>query len=300
MPCRPPYVLNSVSNFNVNEVKFDPPVCNQLVNLNRHYYTQSLKFRGNDLYLHTDWFRSSGIKKTFDSKSEILVTLTPEFRFALKSIEELAVRDGLKLPVEFQSNLSNDEIFKHLPERETFYLKLNYDATCWDKYATLMKQDAATAGDYRAVVHVKGLYIGHHPSGKLVSLQLRIVQLQFIQSNGNCMFAKTSSGNKAPITVFVPETPQPGADLGIAPLTAPLTQVKRGRKPANKLQLQRQNAITEARVQQEEARRLENVPADFFTDAMMDLQQVGVSQMGTSQMANVQQMTNGQHVVRNG
>jgi hypothetical protein len=254
---------------NFNDLKFEAPVLNQLVTLNRHYYTQNLKYRGNDLYIQTDWFRANGTKDTFDHKKELMVTLPSDFRMLLKGIEDFAIRDGLKLPMEFQSNLSNEEIFKHIPERTNLYLKMHHEVACFDKAGHLMKMDALTTGDYRAVILVKGLYIGFHPTGKLVSLQLRIAQLQFIPRVPQCMFVPVPNfhlpqASVASNMIRVPETPQAGAE------SMPLSQAtnKRGRKPAK---LQRQNAISEGKIQQEEHRRLESVPADFFQDAMMDL-----------------------------
>ena len=253
-------------NLNFNELKFEDPACNELITLNRHYYTQALKYQGKDLFLQSDWFHSAGLKDSIDHKKEMLVTLTPEVRAVLKNIEDMAMRSGLKLPAEYQHVSHNMDIFKSLPDRQNFYLKLNYDSSAFDKNGQALRFDQLGRGDYRAVIHVKGLYIGFHPSGKLVSLQLRIVQLQHIPRAAQCMFApipfptqRDSQQNHMNVTFRVPEAP---------PQSVEGPQAKRGRKPTK---LQRQNAINEARIQQEEHRQMESIPAEFFREALMDL-----------------------------
>lgn len=240
---------------------------NHLFNLNRHYYTQSLKCNGKDLFLQTDWFNCPGIKETIDNKKEILVTLTPEVCQVLKNIEAQAKCNGVKLPMEYQS-VANTDFFKPLPERTNFFMKLKYDTICFDQQGAPLKFEQLGIGDYRAVIHVKGLYIGHHPSGKTVSLQLRIAQLQYIARTPTCMFGSVPSFTLAPpppsfnsktvmseqVPINVQQNVQPAA--------------KKGRKPTK---LQRQNAFNEMKIQQEEHRNMESIPAEFFREAMMDV-----------------------------
>lgn len=265
--------VTSSVNLNLNDLKFEDPFCNELINLHRHYYTQALKYQGKDLYLTSDWFASTGLKDTIDRKKEIMISMTPEFRTVLKNIEEVAMRSGLKLPPEYQNVVPNMDIFKQLPDRQNLYLKLNYDACAFDKNGQSLNFDQLVRGDYRVVVHVKGLYIGFHPSGKLVSLQLRVSQLQHVPRPPQSMFApipfptpRDCHQNHANVTFRVQEAPQP-----VVEGQQQQSQAKRGRKPTK---LQRQNAMIEARIQQEEHRQMENIPAEFFRDAMMDLQNI--------------------------
>lgn len=274
-------------------MKFEDPSLNQLLNLNRHYYTQNLKYRGNDLYIQTDWFHSNGAKSTFDQKNELLITLPSEFRMLLKAIEDFAIRDGLKLPLEFQTNSRNEEVFKRLPDRTNLYLKMHHESACFDKNGHMIKMDALAMGDYRAVILVKGLYIGYHPTGKLASLQLRIAQVQFIPRVPQCMFIAmpNSYGPQAPAsnmfrmpqvasgTTRVPETPPPGMES-----QSLASANKRGRKPTK---LQRQNALSEAKIQQEEHRQMESIPPDFFNDALMDLASLHQPQPQQQQQSSV-------------
>lgn len=246
---------------------------NELQGLGRNYYTQALKLNGNDVFIPTTWFFADGLRVT-DNKKELKVSLVPELRATLKRIEEIAIESGLRLPVEFQTSYSNSEVFKPLPDRDTFNLKLQYDAACFDTAGKIVKFDTLSMGDYRAMVHVKGLYIGSHPSGKLVSLQLRITQIQYMPRVPQCMFSaipvsSPSMTPSLPISASrngVPETPQPGVEA--APLSQPS---KRGRKPAK---LQRQNAVNAkdmTKIQAEDKRKVDAIPSDFFHDTLMDL-----------------------------
>ena len=252
---------------NLNEIRFEEPVRQNLALLNRHYYTQALKYRGEDLYFATNWFNASnGVKNTDDNKKELLTVIPCDAKKCIKQIEEIAIRNGLKLPVEFQSQDSNAEIFKSLPDREFHYLKLNYDCDFFDKAGRVIKVETLNTGDYRAIIHVKGLYIGHHPTGKLVSLQLRISQIQFAQRIPTCMFMsipapKVPSPMPLPISGMhngVPETPQPINE------TVMMNQpVRRGRKPTK---LVRQNNMQDCN-----PARMDALPPDFFQEALMDL-----------------------------
>ena len=233
--------------------------------MNRVYYTQNIKYQGQELLLSTDWFNSNGIKDTVDRKNEILVPLPSNYMSLLKVIENLAINGGLVIPSEFQVNVSNDAIFKHTPALPRLYIKLHHEATFFDQNCRPLKLKDLAMGDFRAMIHVKGLYIGHHPSGKLASLQLRVMQLQNIPRIKPCMFSPVVASslnlyNNSPNTLVPPQTPQPGAE------PAPLT--KKGRKP----KLKRQNAISEAKIQQ---RRTDTLPSDFFND--LDLSALGAN-----------------------
>ena len=152
---------------------FEEPVRHDLQSLNRFYYTQALKVHGQNFYASSDWFTCAGVKESFDKKKEILVSLQKELAAQLKNIENFAIAEGLKLPVEFQSMQSNAEIFKRHPERDNLYIRLNYDVACFDKMCKPLPLDHMVHGDYRVMIHFKGLYIGNHPSsGKLASLHV--------------------------------------------------------------------------------------------------------------------------------
>ena len=244
----------------MSNIKFEAPVRHELRDGSRCYYTQDLKFQGGELLVQTEWFQSSGVKDGLESyKKEMLVPISNELRQLLKEIETLAIDEGLRLPAEFggyQKPPSNANIFKHLPltDREKLFVKLNYDAVGFDKYCKPFAFDKMQTGQFRAVIHVKGLYIGNHPAndGKLASLQMRITQIQNDPKSVQCLF-KGNNSTLASTFSAVPQTPQPAVEP--VPLTQP---AKKGRKP----KLQRQNAVTDANQNQE----LSRLPPDFFND----------------------------------
>ena len=279
-------MVTPLKTFNVNALSFEEPVCSELRGFDRHYYTQNLKYQGRELRLQTDWFHGSGFNKQNlfnrpNGLKELLVTLTPEMRSVLKLIEERAIFHGLQLPSEYQNNSNNAEIFKILPDRDNLFFKLTYEATCFDHLQQPIKDmDSLSVGDYRAILLVKGLYIGYHSMGKFASLQIRVDQIQYtprptpfyFQSSSlpTAMSMIPSSNAILPISASnkgIPSTPQPMAEPTVVATTA--AAAKRGRKP---VKLQRQNAISEARIQQEEQQRQLNVlPADFFSDTLAEL-----------------------------
>lgn len=75
----------------------------------------------------TDWFDSNVFKKSFE-KLELLVALPPDFVNVLQKIEDLAINGGLILPKEFETQLTNTEIFKRLPPLPKLYITLNHAA----------------------------------------------------------------------------------------------------------------------------------------------------------------------------
>ena len=244
----------------MSNIKFEAPIRHELRDGSRCYYTQDLKFLGRELLVQTEWFASIGVKTGIESyKKEMLVPISNELRQVLKEIETLAINEGLRPPAEFvgyQKPPSNADIFKHLPltDREKLFVKVNYDAACFDKYCKPIAFDKMQAGQYRVAIHIKGLYIGHHPAndGKLASLQLRVTQIQNDPKSVQCLFNGNNSVQASTFSV-VPETPQPTVEP--MPLTQP---AKKGRKP----KLQRQNAMTDVNQNQE----LPRLPADFFND----------------------------------
>ena len=231
------------------------------MNINRVYYTQDVKYSGSDLILPTDWFHSTGVTKTLDQKPEMLVPISEFHSQVLKTVEDLAIQSAAKLTNEFSPHDINEATYKRLPENQKLYIKLHHEAAFFDKNCQRLNLDALSKGDYRLMIHVKSLYIGFHPSGKLVSLQLRVIQLQHISRVPQCLFSNMSDLPQIPATITPPKN--------IAKNTEASVPNKRGRKP----KLQRQNALSDVRIQQEEHRRLESIPADFFDN--IDLSTLG-------------------------
>ena len=138
------------------------------------YYLQNIKYQGNDLLLATDWFESTGVKEGFERKKEIQIALSPDVENILRRIEDVAINGGLVLPKEFESQSGNVEIFKRLPTISNIHVKIHNDATFFDSNCVLKKVQDMGFGKYRAIIHVKAIYIGHI-SSKVAQLQLRAI-----------------------------------------------------------------------------------------------------------------------------
>ena len=255
MPCR-----STTPTFNPKDLQFEGAVRHDLSGRSRSYHTQTLKYHSQDLFLTSDWFNCLGVKENFDKKLEMLVPISSENSNILKGIEDLAIAEGLKFPIELQTNITNEQFFKRLPCTPNLYIKLDHDVVCFDKDCNVINLDALSRGDFRVIIHVKGLYLGQHSNGKLASLQLRIVQIQNIPRTPQCMFVGIPIPNvnqQTAVNFVVPETPPPTSNQ-----TNLLAPVKKGRKP----KLQRQNTISDARIQQQEHNKMEALPSDFFND----------------------------------
>ena len=235
------------------------PVRNDLQSLNRHYFTQALKVNQQDVMLMTDWFYSKGVSKsTLDNKDEILIPLGETFMVFLRNIEEIAINNGLQLPSEFQTDLSKEQIFKRLPNRTSLYVKCAFDMTCFDKKCKSINREALQAGEFRAMIHIKGLYIGAHSNGKLVSLQMRVCQIQNVARNEPCLF---NYAIPPLMGVGVPSAlPKPIESNPVPPTPAP---AKKTRKP----KLQRQNAVAPDEMQ---SRVGAGITQDFFDNLDFD------------------------------
>ena len=234
---------------------------------NRCYYIQNLKYDGGDLFLTTNWFKSEGVKDGIDKKAEMLFLSEGAVRDALKLLDEKAL-EQLKLPSEFIgcAYFSNATAYRRVPETTFMYAKLDQNVGVFSKTCQPLKLEDLSYGEYRIILHVKGIYIGPHGQGsKLASLQMRIHQIQFSPLTIQCMF--TSSllvGNHAVVLPssnqsVPPATPQPGQTA--PPFPTPNAPKKPGRRPT-KLQLQRQQTV--------QAEKPASVTCDFFDNLDLD------------------------------
>lgn len=234
----------------------------ELNNVGRSYYFQPLKVNGQDLFLTSEWFRSDGIKYGLDKKPEILFTVGILIRSILNIIEGIAIKQ-LKVPQEILKafnvqNLSNKDLYRFLHQANNLYGKLTYDCTCFNTRRKLVKKEDLGYGEYRVIVHVRGLFIGSHSQeNKLASLQLRITQMQFREVDVPCLFEPSPSfnfqtGNSLPTQGQVTPITNKSSNPGTAPGAS-----KKGRK---KPVVQRQNAMVEG----SPPPFMENIPAEFF------------------------------------
>ena len=262
-------VQTAVTNFNLKDIRFEAPVAHELSQSKRVYYLQDIKFQDKDLLFATDWFHGTGPKEGFEKKLEILVTLPPVLVDLLQNIELLAINGGLVIPKEFETNLPNADIFKRLPAIPNLYMKLHHEARYFDQNCMPKKAQDMNIGRYRAIIHVKAIYIGHHPSNKLAQLQLRVMQLQHMPQVVGCMFGPMAGGMPhdshpmgipKPQNVLTAESVMAEVSENVAPADVVMPEAaqsapKIGRKP----KVQRQNAMVNDAITQEFFTDLENV-----------------------------------------
>ena len=241
-------------SLNIKLMKFGPVDRHDLTSLGRHYYTQDLMYNNQEWIFTTDSFSSTGIQYGMDKKPERLISTSPYFFRVFKAVEDEATRI-LKFPGEFQIKHSSEESFKRLLPMSNIYVKLNQDAVFFYTACRPMKKEELGHGNYRVVLHVKGLYIGPHGknASKFASLQLRIKQIQFVAVPVTCLFAVPVAPPQmmAAMPPPPPETPQPGV-------------TKKLRRP----KLQRQNTVpvSDDKIQESQQRPMEQFPTDFFSD----------------------------------
>ena len=157
--------------FNPSDIKFEEPVRHQILSHGRHYYTQALKCKGNDLLLTSDSFISHGVSYNhMDNKPEIKVQKCQGITDVLHAIEELAMKQ-LKLPSEYKHTGTVQPIFKRFPMTSNLFFKLSHDAVFFDKERNMMQPVNVGYGSYRVILKVVGIYIGPHGNTeKLASL----------------------------------------------------------------------------------------------------------------------------------
>ena len=221
---------------NHKDITFEEPNIHYFSGVeNKHFYLQELKYQNKSLYIQSDWFVSEGPKVNSFQKPEILLKAAGAVKNTLQSIEALA-KAQIKYPTEYEvDEEKKDEYFKCIPDKSDFlYCKMAQDAQCFDIDCHPLAPQSLSYGRYRAILHVKGIYIGQHgPSKSLASLMIKVEQLQYESLVLPCLFSSHVPNNENILTA--PKTPPPS----IPP--TPQLKKKQGRKP----RLQRQNAVME-------------------------------------------------------
>ena len=223
-------VPQKTSSINPSLIQFSSPERNDLALHNRHYYFQNLSYNGEDLYLESEWFESEGIKIRPFSKPDMMFRCSGVLKESLDIVQLEALRQ-LNIPAEYNIPQANSSgIFKPLAKSNYLFAKLGQGAQCFNENCQPVRRESLSYGQYRVIVHVKGIYIGPHGDSPLkASLQLKIRQVQYMPVVAPCLFSSAKINYS---------TPPPSTILGVTVPGAP--KKKTTRKP--KL-LQRQNAI---------------------------------------------------------
>ena len=246
--------------------KFEDPVLHELTGLGKCYHLQKLTVEdGQDVLITSGWFRADGIKHGFDKKPEISFHVNGMVREILSQIETEAVRQ-LKIPLELlqQHNISPDghlyNVYRPLSSSQYLYGKLQRDCVIFNNRRQVIRKEDAGFGEYRVLLHVKGLYIGSHSQeGKLASLHMRIIQIQYREANFTCLLDPTPGLTRNPVLTVI-NTP---VAKPVTAQTVPNAPKKTSRSRQNKPVLQRQNAMVDAQLS---GKVTENIATDFFAD----------------------------------
>lgn len=234
----------------VSKIKLSVPFRHSLNQGSETFFTQPLSYDGNELYMISPWFKSSGVSYSniFEkSKPEMLVRLSKDMKKAFTDIENEAIKQ-FYIPSDFivPTGTTKESLFKYIPDVNNLFVKLSPECMIYDtSFKNINKKDLSF-GNYRVVLHVVGVYIGNMQQcrGKMASLTVRISQIQFVPIHNPCLFQQgnqnvlnfdTESANVAPVAADVPTA----TAIVDAPSEKPTKATRRPRRP----KLQRQNAI---------------------------------------------------------
>lgn len=249
--------MNPITSLNFDNIKFEAPVRHNLMPENKIYYTQALKYQDDILVIPTNWFYSNGLFVSLE-KYDVLTPISADILNILRKIESIAISNGLQLPSEYQHHSNNiKNVFRPTPERNSLYLKLAQNAAFFDRNTKCIGRQDLKMGDYRVAIHIKGLYIGPHGSDNIASLQLRILQIQYVPNIPQCIF--TALPIAQPSNIIEIKMPNQTVDESSNSNTGSTTG-KKSRKP----KLQRQNAMIENQSEQV----METLSDDFFKEVL--------------------------------
>ena len=234
--------------------KFHDPIMCELNVPGKHYHLQKLTSDSDDVFITTDWFRSDGIKSAFGNKSEIFFKVSGTVRDILNVIEHEAVVQ-MKIPVEviqrhnIQPDTALQSLYRNLNSSDFLFGKLQRDCIIFNARRQVIRKEDTGFGDYRVLLHVKGLYIGPHAQeGKLLSLHMRIIQVQYREVSMACLLDPFPGLTRNPTLAALNSVPVPIATstpVSVKPPVCPGAPVKKPRGRQGKLALQRQNAVME-------------------------------------------------------
>ena len=249
---------------------FGEPLRYDLQSLGKAYYLQTLSIdnSGINVLITSDWFQSDGIKTGVNNKAEMLFKTSGIVRSYLNAIEGAAMQQ-LKIPIDVvrEHGIPNDcpapSLYRALNQSDYMYAKLERECPIFNSKRHIIKRENTGFGEYRILLHVKGLYIGSHSTpGKLASLQMRISQIQYREVSMTCLLEPMAGLCRTQMeTMPMPvSTPTPIATS--TPTKPPPTPApKKGRQ--KKATLQRQNAISDAEIL---TQAMENGGSDFFAE----------------------------------
>lgn len=224
----------SKTSFSLNPsmLQFSPPERLELSSTDRFYYMQGLTYNGEELYLESDWFEGEGPRPAMGSKVEMMFHCSGIMKESLDIVQTEGIRQ-LTLPDEYNIPKENAAgVFKCLPKCPYFFAKLGRGAQFFDQNCNPITREMMGYGQYRVIIHVKGMYIGPHGDNTIrASVQLKVKQIQYVPVYRPCLFSSTTKDVTPPGPPAVP-----AVNIG-----APSISKKKLRKP----KMPRQTAVLE-------------------------------------------------------
>ena len=220
-------------SLNPSMLQFAIPERLELSTTDRFYYMQELTYNGEELCLESDWFEGEGPRFAMGSKVEMMFRCSGIMKESLDIVQSEAIRQ-LTVPDEYNIPKENAAgIFKCIPKCPFLFAKLGRGAQFFDQNCNPIAREMLGYGQYRVIIHVKGMYIGPHGESTIrASVQLKVKQIQYVPVFRPCLFSSTSKG-------FTPPGPPSVCDENkMVPSTL---KKKKPKKPKNP----RQNAVLE-------------------------------------------------------
>ena len=225
----------TTASLDSTKIYFNVPERHDLASNNRYYYMQALTYNGEDLYLESDWFESDGVKFNPAMKLEMMFRSNGIMKESLDMVQSEALRQ-LIIPAEYNIAAEDKQrVYKLLPKSNYLFAKLGRGVQYFNQNCQPIMRESLAYGQYRVIIHVKGIYIGPHgDTPARASLQMKIKQIQYVPVFIPCLFSSSTKFTTPPasrpdgnaVSAIVPETPK----------------ARKTRKP----KLQRQNAMIDA------------------------------------------------------
>ena len=152
--------------------------------LNNNFYFQTLSYEGKDLYIEVPFFQANGMShSSYTNMLQMRVIFPKWLQDFLCALDGVA-REHVKCPQDastgWHKSFEDGSAYRSMVDPHTLYLKLSENFQAFDVFKNTIDVDELKRGNYMALIHVTGIYIGGHgPTGKLASLQMKLTQLLY-------------------------------------------------------------------------------------------------------------------------
>ena len=168
--------------FQKEKLKFKP--VRKIRALNNNFYFQSLSYDGNDLFIEVPFFQANGMSHSSYTNMLQMRVMFPKWQQELLCTLDGAAREHVKCPQDastsWNKSFEDGSAYRNMVDPHTLYLKLSDNFQAFDVFKNTIDCDELKRGQYMALIHVTGIYIGGHgPTGKLAFFQMKLTQLLY-------------------------------------------------------------------------------------------------------------------------